>query len=195
MYELMYINRCGTRRAVPVSPWGRMVRYHQLVFISTRAGQMKHLMLLRHAQAHAEGLRADYDRQLTQKGQTQVLQLATGLSLSAEFPDLVIASSAVRTRMTAEILLSQLGLSNATLVLSDDLYLADCEQLLRTIYDVHGDVTRLMLIGHNPGISDLAQHFLPTSPSLRPAQSVSLAFETDDWSRVSCMQPKHAQLR
>lgn len=67
-------------------------------------------------------------------------------------PDLVLCSSSVRTQQTLNYL-EQHGDLNCQL--KDDLYHAQPEVMLNEIAQVNPSVTRLMLVGHNPGFEEL----------------------------------------
>jgi len=105
--------------------------------------------LLRHAQAEA-GIR-DHARQLTQYGKLQSQMMGQWLKVNLHNLDLAISSSARRTLQTFEGL--ELGIE---LTIEDQAYNAgsrELEELIRAHGAGHQDV---LLIAHNPGISDLA---------------------------------------
>ena len=70
-------------------------------------------------------------------------------------PALVLCSSAARTRETLELITPALGPETVTRVL-DSLYLADADALLDHLRTVPADVQSTMVVGHNPGLQDLA---------------------------------------
>ena len=111
---------------------------------------MKTLLLLRHAKA---GVGApDRDRGLTGRGRRQ--SAAAGRYLAAEdlLPDLVFCSDSRRTRET----LDGLGLEGGAAVhLAPDLYDGHVPELLALVRGVKpASVSRVLVIGHNPTISD-----------------------------------------
>lgn len=70
-------------------------------------------------------------------------------------PDLVLCSTAVRTRQTLEGVLSQLTVEPAV-EFREDLYLADPMDMLRLISSLPDTVESVLLVGHNPGTGILA---------------------------------------
>jgi phosphohistidine phosphatase len=68
-------------------------------------------------------------------------------------PDLVLCSSARRTRLTLDLLDLAVGGEVRT---EDELYGADAISLLDRLRLVGDDVGSVLVIGHNPGIHDLA---------------------------------------
>jgi phosphohistidine phosphatase len=70
-------------------------------------------------------------------------------------PDVVLCSSAVRTRQTLDAILPSLG-GDPVVEIEDELYGAWSDALLERIRAVPAAAGSALLIGHNPGISDLA---------------------------------------
>jgi phosphohistidine phosphatase len=115
----------------------------------------KRLELLRHAKSSwAEPELADHDRPLNSRGRDAAARIGRHLRQQGPLPDLVLCSSAVRARQTQD----RLGLPPAIeVVIRDDLYGASALSLLSRVHQVPGSVQTLLLIGHNPGIEDLAR--------------------------------------
>jgi phosphohistidine phosphatase len=113
------------------------------------------LHLLRHAKSswRDAGLE-DRDRPLNARGHHAAELLATHLSRQP-LPDLVLCSSARRTRETFEYIARAYGRSPPVSI-EDKLYLATARALLERIEAVAEDVATLLVIGHNPGLHELA---------------------------------------
>jgi phosphohistidine phosphatase len=117
---------------------------------------MRTLYLLRHAKSSwAEPALPDRQRPLAPRGRGDAKRIAKHLVRVEIRPELVLCSSAVRTRETLERLLVALG-AGSTVRLEDELYGASAEQLLERIRLVPAATTSVMVIGHNPGIQALA---------------------------------------
>ena len=117
---------------------------------------MKQLFLLRHAKSSWDdpGL-VDHDRPLAPRGRRAVRLIAEHLGREGVTPALVLCSSARRTRETLEGIAPALG--EATAVQSEgELYAASGRRLLERLREIEDDVESLMLIGHNPGVEQLA---------------------------------------
>lgn len=115
---------------------------------------MKRLYLLRHGKSSWDepGL-ADHDRPLAKRGRRASKAIAEYLRDQRICPQLVLCSSSTRTRQTLE----RIGLANGSTVRIDDaLYAASARELLGMLKGLPDDVDSVMLIGHNPGIQDLA---------------------------------------
>jgi len=116
---------------------------------------MKRLLLLRHAKSSWDdvGL-ADHERPLAPRGHRAAERVADHLRSSVPNADLVLCSSALRTRETLERMSSAFG--DPEIVVEDGLYAATDDELLERLRAVAGSVETVALIGHNPGIWDLA---------------------------------------
>jgi phosphohistidine phosphatase len=108
------------------------------------------LYLLRHAKSSWEdpGL-ADHDRPLALRGRKAAKALGAYLREHDIEPELVLCSSAARTRETLE----RVGLTGQ---IEDALYGAGASALLARLHEVPDAVASVMLIGHNPGMQQLA---------------------------------------
>ena len=117
---------------------------------------MKSLFLLRHAKSDwGEPRRADHDRPLNPRGQRAARLLGDHLAHLGFRPDLVLCSSARRTRETLEGL--RPGLAGTPRVEIDRaLYLAEAMGLLELLAGLDDAVNEVLVIGHNPGIAELA---------------------------------------
>jgi len=114
------------------------------------------LLLLRHAKSSwADAAVPDHDRPLAPRGDQAARRVRDHLRDSGVRPELVLCSSAVRTRQTLEALRPALD-ETTHVVLEDSLYGADADELLDRLRAVDGQITSVLLIGHNPGIQDLA---------------------------------------
>jgi phosphohistidine phosphatase len=144
---------------------------------------MKTLLLVRHAKAAPAGAsQTDHTRALEDQGVTDAGKLAHYLRSKSIVPDQVLVSSANRTQSTAKILMTAFDGQDVDVVVSDELYLASVEFLVDVVSNVSDEVDTLMIVGHNPGLSELAYHFDPNVPGLRPAQLFKVEFDTHRWS-------------
>ncbi len=118
---------------------------------------MLRLLLLRHAKAIPYAGRDDYERTLTERGRADAALMA-GYVVSHEMePDLLLHSGAARTKETAEIVLRKLP-SAIEVSVDPNIYEANRPTLLELIQDLPEDSPTVMIVGHNPGMADLARH-------------------------------------
>ena len=113
---------------------------------------MRQLLLLRHAKAAPEG--ADHARALNETGFAAAAAMGAAMRTLGLAPDLVLVSSARRTLQTLDALepWDEMPLIEPM----DGLYLATAPQILAILHDVTETVRSVMVIGHNPGLHDLA---------------------------------------
>ena len=137
-------------------------------------------MIVRHAQAeHVDDL-ADVDRALTPRGRRDAAALGRWLAERVGPPDLVLCSSARRTvqtwQLAAAVLSDELSdeVSDEVQVHErDDLYLGSAGTLLAATRAVPADVRTLVLVGHEPVQSTLAQAL--AGPGSSPAAVTGMA--------------------
>lgn len=117
---------------------------------------MKRLYLLRHAKSvQTADLNGDHERPLAPRGVTATERLTRYLRGQETHPSLVLCSSARRTLETLERIAPALR-GDPDVTVDAQLYCASSWQLLQTVRGVNGDVDVAMVIGHNPGLRDLA---------------------------------------
>ena len=129
---------------------------------------MKKLYLLRHAKA-ASALEggADRERPLTERGQRAARAVARWMAEKGLEPELILCSSAVRTRQTLALILPACARARQVLY-EDGLYLAEARALLARLRRVPAASASVMLVGHNPGLEELATHLAGGSRRLAP---------------------------
>jgi phosphohistidine phosphatase len=130
------------------------------------------VLLVRHAHADWPLYSGrDFDRTLTPRGEEDAARIAHAILAAGLAPTLVLASSARRTRQTAEILAQVLGLASDRLLLVDALYNAKASALEAALRQAARPGTTTLLVAHNPGISELARTLAgdPLRPPFSPA--------------------------
>lgn len=116
---------------------------------------MSLLLLLRHAKAAwARPGTTDFERPLDEEGQKSLDHLTQSMKAAHLFPDRVVLSASVRTRETAFGLIERLNI-DVEIIIDETIYSGGAREYLEAIRK-HGDVEKLMLVGHNPSIEDLA---------------------------------------
>jgi phosphohistidine phosphatase len=144
------------------------------------------LLLLRHAEADAaESGLADIDRPLSVRGRTQALDAADCIAAAELRIDAMLVSPALRTRETAIIVAAELDITDE-LRFEPALYLGTPDELLPAVQRCAADTETVLMVGHNPGLSALAQQFMGGSQriELRPAGLCRIQFEHTAWPQV-----------
>lgn len=115
---------------------------------------MRELILLRHAHAEAAANgQDDVDRPLSRQGQAEAEAAGNWLKSNGYLPDRVVCSSARRARETLEQVLSVVGYVEQRQ--EPRIYEATPGDLM-AVADEHKELSRVLLIGHNPGLEQLA---------------------------------------
>ncbi|GHF13132.1 phosphohistidine phosphatase [Kordiimonas sediminis] len=121
---------------------------------------MKKIFLLRHAKSDWEDMtQDDFSRPLNARGRQASSDMGRYFLAQGIEPDMVLCSSAARTRET-EARLKQACNGGWDCQFLDDLYLAPSHSMLQTLRGVPDDFASVLLIGHNPGIHDLAMQLV-----------------------------------
>ena len=106
--------------------------------------------------------------------------------------DLILSSPAVRAYETAKLFAWALGLPEEALRLENGIYAADADRLGDQFFDLPVSVNSLMMVGHNPGITDFANQFLRPKIEMLPTSGmVGLEFDIGKWEEImSCKAKK-----
>jgi phosphohistidine phosphatase len=159
---------------------------------------MRRLMLLRHAKTENNAPSGrDQDRRLDDRGRSDAAEIGGWIARHPPFPDSVLVSPAIRAHQTWEIAWAAMKgfVPQPHVELLPELYGADPSQLLQTVRAASAaDSQRLMVIGHNPGMHELAlalagsgdaagRHAL--AENLPTSGLAVFDFAVDDWADVA----------
>jgi phosphohistidine phosphatase len=146
---------------------------------------MKQLILLRHAEAEpAQPGTSDVDRALTQRGRLEAVTAAQAIAAAGLTIDEVLISPAQRARETASVVTATLQLQ-LPLNPVPALYLAAPHAILVTIQRCRPAAQALLLIAHNPGISELIPVLARDAQGivLQTAGVLHLTLAQDSWDQ------------
>jgi phosphohistidine phosphatase len=116
---------------------------------------MRQLLLLRHAKSSWDDPRlSDHARPINARGKRNAEAMADAMRELGLGPDVVLVSSARRTLQTLEAIGPLDG--SPLIEPMDAIYLAAWPTLLDTLRDVRETTRSVLLIGHNPGLHELA---------------------------------------
>ncbi|MFJ6793242.1 SixA phosphatase family protein [Streptomyces sp. NPDC091268] len=115
----------------------------------------RRLVLVRHAKSVPKDAAPDFDRALAERGRHEAPRAGEWLAGSGYPLGLALCSSALRTRETWQLMASRLS-EPPPVIYDDRLYNASADELMAVLGETDDSVTDLLVVGHNPGIHDLA---------------------------------------
>jgi phosphohistidine phosphatase len=146
---------------------------------------MKRLVLVRHGQAEwRDPALPDVDRPLTRRGLAEAATMARRVAADETLvPQRILTSPALRTTQTAAAFAREAGLADRNVFAVAMLYLAPPDALLAAVRDTGAQIERLMLVGHNPGLSEFARLLAPDAGLAEFETGATCAFEWErtDW--------------
>jgi phosphohistidine phosphatase len=145
---------------------------------------MKTLTILRHLKSSWKDANLpDIERPLSRRGKEDAPIMATRIREAGIRPSLIISSPANRAWTTAKVIAKEISYPIEFLQRERDLYLANVEQLLELLERQDNKFNSIMIVGHNPGLTEFANYLLPQLTDNIPTGGVvSLNIETDDWN-------------
>jgi len=116
---------------------------------------MRRLHLLRHAKSSPDDGTDDHERPLSRRGRDDARRIGESLPAALGALDLVLCSTALRTRETAALVLAGFA-GPPRIAFEDSLYLAEFPRLMRRLRRLDEREGGVLVIGHNPGLHQLA---------------------------------------
>jgi len=148
---------------------------------------MKTLYIFRHAKSswkHPE--LSDFERPLNKRGKHNAPFMGKFLKEIGVMPDLIISSPAKRAIATAKAVAKELDYPQNSIKKDDRIYDNILNSVLRVIREVEGDISKLMIFGHNPTFTELAEYLAAVEINNIPtAGVVCIDFEIESWSELA----------
>jgi phosphohistidine phosphatase len=151
---------------------------------------MKTLTLVRHAKSSwSDTHLSDGDRPLNKRGKRDAPVMGKRMVEHDIRPSLIISSPAKRAWSTAKLVAAEISYPIEFLQREDSLYHASIDEILGVIVAQDNRFNNMMIVGHNPGMTDFANFLSPgLTNNLPTAGVVSLQIDQDDWNLYQ--QPK-----
>lgn len=147
----------------------------------------RNLYLLRHAQTlEKQADETDAERQLTAIGTQNATRMGMNIKKKDILLDILISSPAARAQATTELLAEQIGYDLSRIHFNAEIYNASIRTLLKVVNNLKNEWKNVLLIGHNPAISYLAE-YVSGEPigNMDTCGLVKLSFNIDGWEEVS----------
>jgi phosphohistidine phosphatase len=148
---------------------------------------MKQLYIVRHADAKsAEGpAYNDFDRTLSPEGINRISIVGNRFKKQGVNLSLIVTSPAQRTLATAMILADLLHYPREAIRQVASIYQATVSDLLGLIAEFEDSIPSILLVGHNPAVTDLVNYFGITPPlTLSPASLCAFTLQSAHWSDI-----------
>jgi phosphohistidine phosphatase len=145
---------------------------------------VKTLLLMRHAKSSWKDTElSDIERPLNKRGKKDAPFMGAVLKEKELVPQLILSSTAVRARETAELVTAACNYPGEIRYL-DYFYLAEPAAYLRGLTEVPDDLERVMVIGHNPGLEGLLQILSGRIEALPTSTIAYLSLPVSSWRDV-----------
>ena len=147
---------------------------------------MNRLVLVRHAKSSWKDLcRADFDRPLNKRGKRDAPEMGARLAEQGIDPSLIVCSPARRARRTAEALAEALDYPADEIEFEDEIYEAGVDSLLHLVRCLDDADREVLLVGHNPGFTDLCNLLTDEAfANLPTCATATVEFELTSWSQI-----------
>jgi phosphohistidine phosphatase len=153
---------------------------------------MRRLILLRHAKSDRPAGVADRERPLNDRGRRTAPAVGAHLAKEGFRPDLALVSTALRTRETWDAMAAALG--NPETRLQPEIYEAPARRILDVIKTAPDTAATVIVVGHNPGLGDLAVDLAGEGPraardrlalEFPTAAYAVIEFDAAHWSEIA----------
>ncbi|HKK13265.1 MAG TPA: histidine phosphatase family protein [Gammaproteobacteria bacterium] len=146
----------------------------------------RRLTLVRHAKSSwKHGELADFDRPLKKRGRGDAPRMGRRLAQQGLCPQLMVSSPARRALETARLMAPELGYPPDRIAIDRRIYAADADVLRSVIAGQAEAIAHLMLVGHNPALTDLCNRLTRAGIANLPSCGVvCVDFAVEGWSAV-----------
>lgn len=143
------------------------------------------LVLIRHAKSSwANPLQSDFERPLNERGREDAPEMGKRLKKAGIVPDLIISSSAKRTRQTAKRIAEEVGYDNNKITWEEKLYHCIPSVFEEIIQGIDKRVKTAFIVGHNPGITGFANQLSPefAVDNMPTCGVVGVQIDAEEWN-------------
>lgn len=147
---------------------------------------MKTLYIVRHAKSSWDYPELpDVERPLLEKGINNTKKILRELNERKVSVDIMVASHAKRARETANLIARGINFPVEKIEISNHIYQVDRDEIFNIIFSQNDNHKSMMIVGHNPTLTQFANLFLEDKIDFLPTSGViSVSFETDKWIDV-----------
>ena len=145
---------------------------------------MKKLIIVRHCKSSWSDMRlSDFDRPLNNRGMNDGDLMSGKLLENLSSVDLLLSSSSNRTVLTSKFFIDKININK--IKYEDELYHADYKTIINKLKKVDNIINKLMVIGHNPGLTYLVNYFSNIRLYNLPNTGIVIFdFFIDNWKEI-----------
>lgn len=153
---------------------------------------MKRIILIRHAKAvGGDSSLADFDRPLNKRGLSDAVNMSDALASLLEFPELIMASPALRSTKTADIFSSKMNFPKKQVLINTRLYLAEKDVLSNVISSLPDKHQSIVIFAHNPGITEFVNSSTEENIANLPTCGIAVIdIKSKSWKTAINLQGK-----
>ena len=147
---------------------------------------MKSIYIVRHAKSSWDPPDlSDEERPLLEKGIQKTFKVIEYLNDHRIKADLILSSPAVRARETARLIAKGIRYPEEKITLMTQIYHFDREYLLSELCGLSDEIQSVMIVGHNPGVTQFASYLTGKETEWLPTSGIAgIDFSTDQWNRI-----------
>ena len=147
--------------------------------------QMKNLIIIRHAKSSWDVPVTDKEREIVKSGVESIKKVAQEAKSIILEAFVIWSSTATRAMQTANVFCTELNIDITKIVLKDNLYTFDANELFSIIKNCDNNIDNLIVFGHNSAITDFVNHCGDkTFFDVPTAGLVNILFNGDNWSEI-----------
>ncbi|MDD3738545.1 MAG: hypothetical protein PHP31_04555 [Lentimicrobiaceae bacterium] len=146
---------------------------------------MKILYIARHAKSERTFDKPDEERLITDVGVERTKKIGNILKSNNAIPQRIISSDAERAYTTSLVFADQLSVEQKNIETNKHFYLGSAEQICDEIKSYDNNIDNLMIVGHNPQFTEIANYFVNDVVDNLPTSGVVVInFDTDEWENI-----------
>jgi phosphohistidine phosphatase len=148
---------------------------------------MKILTLIRHGKSSWDDPTiTDWERPLKPRGEKDALLIGNKLKKKKILPDKIVSSSAKRAYDIAKIIAECIEYPESEIAITDDIYLAAMDHLIKIVQNLNDDWDHVFLFGHNPYFTEFVNLFGTKKINNLPTTGVyQITFDCKKWKDIS----------
>jgi phosphohistidine phosphatase len=154
---------------------------------------MRLLTLVRHARAESAVDGNDFERPLSDQGQYQAIMMSQRFAEQGRRPDLIVCSGAKRALSTAAVFASATGYPQQDITVLPEVYSGYDSTLTNLLQGQSDQHKHLILVGHNPALSELGHFLTGEVQHMPPCSVLCLQLPITQWCELaeSCGTTAH----